>query len=161
MKPTRLFAAIPALLLALYTLNVSAQTAVPTPNPALEPQQVVEAMLQALKKNSDQGIAELYRFSSPRNREVTGSLEQFTAMIREGFPDMLGHRSALLGPPLLDGDRAMIPIELETQDAQRVRYIVLLSRQALPECSGCWMTDAVFNPDQDGPAEGQPRDYPT
>ena len=155
------FAAISALLLALCTLSAGAQSAAPSPNPGLEPQQVVEAMLQALKKNSDQGIAELYRFSSPKNREVTGPLESFAAMIREGFPDMLGHRAARLGPPLLDGDRAMIPVELQARDAQVVRYVILLSRQNIPECQGCWMADAVFNPDQEGPAEGETRDYPT
>ena len=161
MKRSRFVALIPALLLALCSIQAGAQNAAPAPNPALEPQQVVEAMLQALKKNSDQGITELYRFSSPKNREATGSLERFTVMIREGFPDMLGHRAARLGPPLLDGDRAMIPVELDTQDAQVVRYVILLSRQTFPECSGCWMTDAVFNPDEQGPAEGEPRDYPT
>ncbi|MGQ0531021.1 MAG: DUF4864 domain-containing protein [Panacagrimonas sp.] len=161
MNLARSLSFVTVMLMAVFTAQIRAQPAAVSPSPELEPQQVVEAMLQALRKNSDQGIAELYRFSSPKNREVTGSLEQFTVMIREGFPDMLGHRSARQGPPLLDGDRAMIPIELETQDAQQVRYIVLLSRQALPECSGCWMTDAVFNPDLEDPAQTQPRDYPT
>jgi hypothetical protein len=124
------------------------------PRPELDPQQTVEAMLAALKKNSDQGIAELYRFSSPGNREKTGPLEQFRAMIRDYFPDMLGHRSARLVPPLIDGDRAMQPVEMLGSDGQPHRYIFILSRQNLPDCRGCWMADAVFSPDGDEAPDG-------
>lgn len=126
------------------------------PRPGLEPMQVVEAMLLALKKNTDQGIAELYRFSSPANRERTGSLPEFRAMIREGFPDMLGHQAARAAPPLIDGDRAMVPVEVVGSDEELHRYVFVLSRQNVPECSGCWMADAVFSPDAMGPGEDDP-----
>lgn len=129
------------------------------PNAALDPPQVVEAMLAALRKNTEQGIAELFRFSSPGNRAVTGPYEHFRVMIREGFPDMLGHRSARMAPALIDGDRAMLPVEIIGSDGAVHRYVFRLSRQPGPECEGCWMADAVFSPD----AEGLPGDpeYPT
>ena len=127
-------------------------------HPELDPPQVVMAMLAALKKNSDQGIAELYRFSSPGNREKTGPLSSFRSMIREGFPDLLGHREARTGPPLIDGDRAMLPVEVIGSDAQVHRYIFLLSRQEGGACDGCWMADAVVNSDQD-PGEAETREY--
>lgn len=133
-----------------------AQSPPDRPHPDLEPVQVVEAMLFALKKNTDAGITELYRFSSPKNREVTGTLEQFAAMIREGFPDMLGHKAARAAPPLIDGERAMVPVELIGSDDALHRYIFLFSRQSIPECRGCWMADAVFSPDDLGPGEGPP-----
>lgn len=132
------------------------------PRPELDPPQVVEAMLVALKKNSDQGIAELYRFSSPKNRANTGPLENFAVMIREGFPDLLGHRASRLAPPLIDGERAMLPVEVQARDGQISRYIFLLSRQTLPECKGCWMADAVFSPEvEDAPEPGgeAPKEY--
>lgn len=132
------------------------------PRPELDPPQVVEAMLGAMKKNSDQGIAELYRFSSPRNREKTGSLESFAALMREGFPDLLGHRAARIAPALIDGDRAMLPVEVQARDGQLSRYIFLLSLQSIPECQGCWMADAVFSPDSEGapqPDDGAPPQY--
>ncbi|MGQ0622716.1 MAG: DUF4864 domain-containing protein [Panacagrimonas sp.] len=148
----------------LMTLLVGMQaTAQPVPavgpNPALDPPQVVEAMLAAVKKNTEQGIAELFRFSSPRNREQSGPYERFSVMIREGFPDMLGHRSARMAPALIDGDRAMLPVEIVGSDNQTHRYVFLLSRQPGPECEGCWMADAVFNPEAEG-AEPAP-EYPT
>lgn len=128
------------------------------PHPELDPPQVVQAMLAALKKNSDQGIAELYEFSSPGNREKTGPLASFREMIREGFPDMLGHREARTGPPLIDGDRAMLPVEMVGSDAQVHRYIFLLSRQDGGECNGCWMADAVVNSDDPG-EDTEKREY--
>lgn len=133
------------------------------PGPDLDPPQVVEAMMLALKKNTPQGIAELYRFSSPGNRAKTGPLENFAAMIREGFPDMLGHRAARAAPPLIDGERAMVPVEVQSNQGEVSRYIFLLSRQNIPECKGCWMADAVFSPDAEGapqPGEDAPsREY--
>lgn len=128
------------------------------PHPELDPPQVVQAMLAALKKNSDQGIAELYKFSSPGNREKTGPLASFREMIREGFPDMLGYREARTGPPLIDGDRAMLPVEMVGSDAQVHRYIFLLSRQDGGECNGCWMADAVVNSDDPG-EDTEKREY--
>lgn len=151
------------LLTLLVCISASAQPDATAggPNPALDPPQVVEAMLAAVKKNTEQGIAELFRFSSPRNREQTGPYERFSILIREDFPDMLGHRSARLAPALIDGDRAMLPVEIVGSDNQTHRYVFLLSRQPGPECEGCWMADAVFNPEEMGPdGQGQP-EYPT
>jgi hypothetical protein len=105
------------------------------PHAELDPPQVAQAMLAALKKNTDQGIAELYR------------------------PDMLGHREARVGPPLIDGDRAMLPVELIGSDAQTHRYIFLMSRQEGGECTGCWMADAVVNSDDEEPGEPEKREY--
>lgn len=147
-----------ALLLAALGMARAEDPAARGPHPELDPPQVVQAMLAALKKNTDQGIAELYKFSSPGNREKTGPLASFREMIREGFPDMLGHREARTGPPLIDGDRAMLPVELVGSDAQVHRYIFLLSRQDGGECNGCWMADAVVNSDDPG-EETEKREY--
>lgn len=141
------------LLALLATVARAEDPAARGPSAELDPPQVVQAMLAALKKNTDKGIAELYRFSSPGNREKTGPLEAFRSMIRDGFPDLLGHREARTGPPLIDGDRAMLPVEVVGSDAQVHRYIFLLSRQEGGDCKGCWMADAVVNSDDD---DGEP-----
>lgn len=148
-----------ALMLATLTAVQAEDAATRGPQPDLEPPQVVEAMLLALKKNTPEGIAELYRFSSPGNRQQTGNLEQFTRMIVEGFPDMLGHEAARMAPPLIDGDRAMVPVQLISEDATLYEYMFILSRQAIPECQGCWMADAVVPPEALAP-EGAPGSPP-
>lgn len=117
------------------------------PAPHLDPAQTAQAMLEALKKNSPEGIAELYSFSSPKNREITGPLARFELMIQESFPDLLGHRQATVAPALIDQNRAMIPVEIQSSEGEISHYIILLSKQAVPECEGCWMADAVFSPE--------------
>jgi hypothetical protein len=159
-RPFAFLLLLPLLLFAFQAGAARAQDpAARGPHPELDPPQVVQAMLAALKKNTDQGIAELYRFSSPGNRQKTGPLESFRSMIREGFPDMLGHREARTGPPLIDGDRAMMPVELVGSDAQLHRYIFLLSRQEGGDCAGCWMADAVVNSDGDDAGETEKPEY--
>lgn len=144
--------AVPRFFLLLFLLAGALSPAwadeVPTrPDPALEPDQVVEAMLAALQKDSEEGLAELYAFSSPGNRERTGPFARFRVMIREGFPDMLGHQAARMAPPLIDQGRAMVPVELISREGGLSRYIFLLSLQHEPDCDGCWMADAVFPPE--------------
>lgn len=157
MTPTMTRTGAALLLTLLVSLSARAQpeASAAGPNPALDPPQVVAAMLSAVKKNTEQGIAELFSFSSPKNRAQVGPLERFSAMMREGFPDMLGHRSARMAPALIDGDRAMLPVEIIGSDDEVHRYVFLLSRQPGPECAGCWMADAVFDPAAEG-APGQP-----
>lgn len=155
------------LLLALAGLGfMAASAAAPAPsgpNPDLDPAQTVQAMLAALKKNSDAGIAELFRFSSPRNAEAVGPLPRFTQLIRESFGDLLGHRSSKLMPAIVDGPRAKIAVEVEGSDRALHHYGFMLSQQDVPGCEGCWMADAVVSldePEDEGPG-GRPGLQPT
>jgi hypothetical protein len=159
---------IPLLAGLLCIASASAFAAPPPagPNPDLDPAQTVDAMLAAMKKNTDAGIAELFRFSSPRNAEVTGPLSRFTQMIRENFTDLLGHRAARQLPAFVDGPRAKIAVEVQSSDGQVHHYGFLLTRQDAPACDGCWMADAVVNldetPGDDGGGEGlSPGQQPT
>lgn len=127
------------------------------PNADLDPAQTVDAMLAAMKKDTDAGIAELFRFSSPRNAEVTGPVARFVQMMRENFGDLLGHRAARQLPAFVDGPRAKIAIEVQSRDGSLHHYGFLLSRQDGPPCDGCWMADAVVNLDE-SPDEGPGRD---
>lgn len=153
---TLLFAT--ALMLATATALQAQDAAARGPQPDMEPPQVVEAMLLALKKGTPEGVAELYQFSSPGNRAQTGDVQQFTQMIVQGFPDMLGHQAARMAPPLIDGDRAMVPVQLVGSDSEMYEYMFILSRQNIPECQGCWMADAVVPPEALAPEGGVPGD---
>lgn len=157
-RPTFAFALIASFVVASSLMPAHAQAPRIAPSAQLDPPEVVQAMLAALKKGTDEGIAELYEFSSPGNRASTGPYARFQEMIRLSFPDMLGHRAAKLAPALIDGDRAMLPVEILGSDNEIHPYVFLLSRQTIPECDGCWMADAVVSPD----ALNQPApDYPT
>ena len=145
MKRTFLSAVLTALM--SWTVALHADGSADGPNPDLSPDQVVAAMLDAMKQDTDEGIAQLFEFASPKNKQQTGPLDRFTAMMREHFPDMLGHDRSRVAPPLIDQNRAMIPIQLQSKEGIVSEYVVLLSRQEEGPCTGCWMTDAVFPPE--------------
>ncbi len=124
-----------------------AQTGAVQPSPRLTPEAVVRIQVEAMKRNDvpsrDAGIAVAFRFASPGNRQATGPLPRFAAMIRAGYPDLLGFQRAEYGDARISGDRAVQAVTLVQRDGRRVTYGFALSRQAGGTCDGCWMTDAV------------------
>lgn len=131
------------------------------PSPELGPMEVVEAMIAAMRAGDDEGIAVLYAFASPGNRARVGPLDRFSVMMREYFPDMLGHERARAASPIVDQERAMIPIELMGPSGALSQYVIMLSVQSEGDCVGCWMTDAVVPPEvleQMAPGPSPPQD---
>ncbi len=141
----RLVAALLAALLIVPTS--SSQTDAAQPSSDLTPAAVVRIQVEAMKRNDvparDAGIAVAFRFASPGNRQATGPLPRFAAMIRSGYPDLLGFQRAEYGEAQISGDRAVQAVTLVQRDGRRVTYGFALSRQAGGTCDGCWMTDAV------------------
>jgi hypothetical protein len=133
---------------ALLPLAAAAYAApVPHPDPKLDPAAVVRIQLKAMAHNDrprpDAGLAIVYGFASPVNREQTGPLEHFSAMVHTGYGQLLNHRSARLSHTIIDGDQALQGVELVDQHGVTVRFVFILSRQSEPPYAGCWMTDGV------------------
>lgn len=121
------------------------------PSATLTPHEVVAAQLAALRDNTPDGLARVFAFASPANRAVTGPVTRFVAMLREGYPELLGHRRADFGELLVHGDEAAQAVEIIDGDGRGHRYVFLLSRQHGGACPECWMTDGVVNaPAEDG-----------
>ncbi|ULQ48135.1 DUF4864 domain-containing protein [Flagellatimonas centrodinii] len=125
----------------------NAQAQYRLPQPSLSPEDVVRTQLAALKTGEDIDLKLVYAFASPRNREATGPAPRFIAMIREQYPELIGHRDATLAPTYQAGDEALLPVSLTDRDGKAFRYVFLLSRQTLPGCRRCWMTDGVVPPE--------------
>lgn len=117
-----------------------------SPSPELEPSEVVQIQLEALRDNdeADNGIAVAFRFASPRNKASTGPLLRFIRMIEEGpYRLMLEFEHASYMPTLVEGVHAVQRVILVGR--QEIRsYDFLLQRQTGPPCEGCWMTEAVI-----------------
>jgi hypothetical protein len=117
-----------------------------SPSPELEPSEVVQIQIEALRDNdeADNGIAVAFRFASPRNKASTGPLLRFIRMIKEGpYRLMLEFEHASYMPTLVEGVHAVQRVTLVGR--QEIRsYDFLLQRQAGPPCEGCWMTEAVI-----------------
>lgn len=125
------------------------------PNPKLTPTQVVQLQLDALKAVDtpvkDAGFATVFRFASPENQGQTGPLPRFARMIREGFGEMLNHKSSRLLTPVQQADQLLQPVELVSLAGRTYRYVFLLRRIDSGACTGCWMTDGVIPQDDRAP----------
>ena len=133
--------------------SVAADDTPVSPAATLSPAAVVEAQLAALREDSDNGLLRAFSFASPANRAQTGPAPRFAEMIRKGYPELLGHQTAVLGPSKLEDDTAMQAVDVISREGQLFHYLFILSRQPGGECTGCWMTDGVFQtPAEDGTA---------
>ena len=117
------------------------------PVPDLTPEEVVEIQLTAFKVNDteDQGIALAYRFASPRNKKIMGTVENFASLVRqENFAPMLYNAEFELGPVDKEGEIAMVAVRIKLSDGNSAGYIFILTRQDGGEFNDCWMTDGVM-----------------
>lgn len=131
------------------------------PSSALSPVQVVEAQLDALRRNrdDDEGIAILYNFFSPTNRERTGPLERFRRRFDNSvYAPLLNHREFEVYAPTVVVDLAMVPVRVIASDGEQIDYVFVLTRQQDEPYESMWMTDAVqmHSPDdQDSEASAE------
>lgn len=122
------------------------------PAPNLSPRDVVEAQLSAMQRNDepepDAGIRVAFRFASPSNREMTGPVERFIAMVKQpGYDALLNHRQTSLSDTTQKGGQARIKVHLIAADGEEAAFVWILSKQDASPCQGCWMTDSVFRVD--------------
>ena len=120
----------------------------PRPDPRLSPGQVIDVVLAALQHNDsptkDHGIAITFEFASPANRDETGPLQRFAALVKNpSYRSMLNHRRAERGELRVLGDQARQRVTLVDASGDRVTYLFMLSRQTDGPYRNCWMTDGV------------------
>lgn len=121
----------------------------PTPDPELSPEAVVDRQVSALATNDEPvdnaGIKTAYNFASPSNRAATGPLGRFTAMVEgPAYRPMIDHEEAVAGPVERAGDRATRRVTVTGPTGRTVTYTFGLSRQSDGDYEGCWMTDRVL-----------------
>lgn len=132
-----------SVLVLLGLLHSQVQAQHEGPAPGLKPEEVVGAQLAGFAQGDDSGIAQAFAFASPGNRAHTGPLTRFARMIREAYPELLGHRDAELAPSRVEGTRAYQGVEIVGADGRDHLYLFVLGRYELPDCDGCWMVDGV------------------
>lgn len=118
------------------------------PNPALTPDQVVAAVLAALKNNdpaTDDGVRTTFRFASPANQRVTGPEDRFVTMVKQPpYDALINHRSSRVRPIEVDEAHALLIVRVVGPDLRRTYFRWILSRQTADgPVKDCWMTDGV------------------
>jgi len=117
------------------------------PNPDLEPRDVVRLQLAGLsdEKTNGVGILQCFCFASPANRAVTGPLERFGRMVRQGpYYGMARPRAVLIGRPQVQGRVARLLVTVIDERSQVQAFSFVLGRQEAAPFEDCWMTEAVF-----------------
>ena len=127
----------------------------PVPDPLLTSDEVIGIQLDALRRAGEDPAAmeTVFRFASAGNREATGPLERFDAMVRaDPYGVLVGHAEARVSSGALDlkGEDVEPPttrvcfVRVEGADGRTESFMWMLSRQAEGEPdAGCWMTDFV------------------
>lgn len=136
---------IVSLLLILVLAGPWGITIIHALTPQWTPEQIVQSQLDALQRNDMAGV---YKYASPANKERTGSLDRFDAMVRSGpYRYLLGHQRNVM---LLTSTTpvawvTLVRIVPKTEDEKDVlEYWWSLSRCTTGEYSGCYMVDAVI-----------------
>jgi hypothetical protein len=122
-------------------------TGVVLPSSELTPAQVVRLQLAGLSDASTGGVGILqcYCFASPANRAMTGPLDQFGRMVRQGpYQSMARPRALLVGRPQYDGQVARVLVTVVAEDSGVSAFTFVLSRQEAAPFQDCWMTEAVL-----------------
>jgi hypothetical protein len=131
------------------------------PRADLQPEKVVSLQLEGLADTSNSaGIQQCFVFASPSNKQMTGPLTRFAAMLHQPpYNALLDHEVLLIGKPVVKGESATVVVTvLDSHDEIHV-FQFLLSKQHGKDVENCWMTDAVF-PLQKIPANS-PAEHPT
>ena len=131
--------------LLLPVVGQSAEVLARAPSPSLGPRGVVAAQLDCLKGATDDDLARAFLFSSPVGQAVIGPLPRFRFVMRRGYPELLGHRGAIYGDTVINGDEAAQAVEVIARNGQVYRYVFRLSLQHEGEYSGCWLTDSLVS----------------
>ena len=117
------------------------------PSAGLAPDEVVRLQIAGL---SDQrpdgvGILQCYALASPANRAVTGPLDRFGKMVRNGpFQCMAKPRAMLVGSPQVADRTGRVLVTVVDQHDQIHAFTFVLGRQAEAPFMDCWMTEAVL-----------------
>ncbi|KAJ7563531.1 hypothetical protein O6H91_03G114200 [Diphasiastrum complanatum] len=117
-----------------------------TPNPELDPTQVVQAQLRALRAKD---FATVFEFASPDNKQRTGPLAHFCQILEgRAYNVMIGHTTAeVLSSISVSTSRFQQRILIKGSEGNKAIFSWSLSQQEEGPLKGCWMTDAVRRDD--------------
>ena len=139
-------------MLVLITILFSASlTAQQLPQPKFTAKKVVQIQLSALQFNDspskNAGINLTWQFAHPDNREATGPLQRFTAMIQSPhYKSLLNHSSHTISALETDETRSVFQVDVQKQSGRVLRFIWVVEKVTQGAYKGCWMTTAVTAP---------------
>ena len=139
--------------LAIFSLLLSTSNAeIIKPNSNIKPSEVVKIQLSGLQKNDfsfkDSGIEQTWNFAHPKNREVTGPLDNFKRMIKgDAYQMMINHLSHTI-TQLGTGDN-WAQFEVIILDKEKIyhKFNWQVEKYTMDgPLKDCWLTTVVSSP---------------
>jgi hypothetical protein len=116
------------------------------PSPKLEPREVVQIQVASLAdcQVSPDALQQVYAFASPDNREVTGPIDRFAAMLLSPqYKPLVEQQHVVVGSQVVHSNWASVMVTaMDQQHALRTFHFYLAKETKAPY-AGCWMTYGV------------------
>tara|TARA_B100001540_G_scaffold162434_1_gene143737 strand:- start:69 stop:635 length:567 start_codon:yes stop_codon:yes gene_type:complete len=123
-----------------------------TPSSSLTPSMVVKFQLQALKANNtpykDFGIRQAWELAHPKNKRVTGPLQNFTKMIHNShYKMLLNHKSHKISLVRYNQKIYIFDVGIVAVDDNAYNFEWMIERVTEEGSSkNCWLTISVSPP---------------
>ena len=122
------------------------------PNSSIKPNEVVKIQLTGLKYNNkdfiDSGIEQTWKFAHPKNKKVTGPLDNFKRMIKgDSYQMMIDHLSHTI--TLLGSDDNWAQFEVVILDKNKIyhKFNWQVEKYTMEgTLKDCWLTTMVSSP---------------
>ena len=122
------------------------------PNSSIKPSEVVKIQLTGLKNNNkdfkDSGIEQTWNFAHPRNKKVTGPLDNFKRMIKgDSYQMMIDHLSHTI--TMVGNDDNWAQFEVVILDKNKIyhKFNWQVEKYTMEgTLKDCWLTTMVSNP---------------
>jgi hypothetical protein len=116
------------------------------PSPAMEPREIVQLQVANLAECqvSPDALRQVYAFASPDNREVTGPIDRFAAMLLSPqYKPLVEQQHVVVGSQVVHSNWASVMVTaMDQQHALRTFHFYLAKETKAPY-AGCWMTYGV------------------
>ena len=122
------------------------------PSSSIKPSEVVKIQLTGLKNNNkdfkDSGIEQTWNFAHPKNKKVTGPLDNFKRMIKgDSYQMMINHLSHTI--TMLEKNDNLAQFEVVILDKNKIyhKFNWQVEKYTMEgTLKDCWLTTMVSNP---------------
>ena len=122
------------------------------PNSSIKPSEVVKIQLNGLKNNNqdfkDSGIEQTWNFAHPKNKKVTGPLDNFKRMIKgDSYQMMINHLSHTITKLGSDNNWAQFEVIILDKNKIYHKFNWQVEKYTIEGAlKDCWLTTMVSNP---------------
>ena len=136
----------------VFFLTVVSKAELLNPSSKIAPSEVVKIQLTGLQKNDrdykDSGIEQTWKFAHPKNKKVTGPLDNFKRMIKgDSYQMMIDHLSHTI--TLLGSDDNWAQFEVVILDKNKIyhKFNWQVEKYTMQgTLKDCWLTTMVSSP---------------